>query len=281
MSVPAPRQSWEEDIVLVTGYGRTGTTLMQGLLCSSEDVMGVTPEAKLLEGLIIAYMRGLSGWKPYTSDLFSQKADYQGFMRGLLGLYLGRLRGRTATGRRLLQRVPGRVAAAIAEIAIVLPNAQFVVMVRDPRAAIASKAEFNRRYGKRLDPATAITDFVAIYRRIAQLLPSLKDRMTLVRYERLVTDPAPVMAELAAFLSIRLPADPDGLAWENKRAKTLAEASPLDGQPISTASLTKYRTTLNPKVLALLEDQRHEIERRIGLPVFHDAQDQAGARNPT
>ena len=266
----APRQPWEEDVIFVTGYGRTGTTLMQGLLCASEDVMGVTTEAKILRSFIETYAVGLAGWKAYTSDYFADEAAYRSFMRQVLGFYLQHVRTRFATDKRLLQKVPQRAAAHVSEVASLLPNAQFIVMVRDPRAALASQAEFNQHYGRRLNLAREIGGFVELYSSLVARLPSMSGRLMLVRYEHLVTSAVATMTQVAEFLSIRMPANLESLEWESKRTKALAEASPLDGRAVSAASLTKYRQTLPSRVLDRLEHERQAIERRIGMSVFYD-----------
>ncbi len=272
MSVPAPREPWEEDLVLVGGYGRTGTTLMQGLLCASEDVIGMTAEAKLLFGLIDTYARGVIVWKGQTSDYFPDRDAYRHFMRGVVGSYLHYLRVRSGADRRLLQKVP-IVARFVPEAADLLPNARFVIMVRDPRAALASRLEVDRRHGDRPNPEGEIERFVRIYAKLVRQLVSLGDKLIFVRYEHLVTDPDAAIERVSQFLGIRAPPNVRSLAWESKRTRTAAGSSPLDGQPVSTASLTKYRQSLDPAVLARLEGQRHEIERRIGMPVFYDGDD--------
>ncbi len=272
MSVPAPREPWQEDIIFVTGYGRSGTTLMQGLLCASEDVMGMTAEAKLLRELIAAYARGCVSWRNHTWDYFADQDAYLGFMRSVIGSYIRHLRAHFDTGKRLLQKDPGLVLY-IAETIRLLPNARFVVAVRDPRAALASRFEVDRRYRLTPNADREIARYVDTYAKLAQLPPAVRDRMTFVRYEHLVTDPTPTMARVSEFLSIRMPSDLRAVAWENKRRRTLGQASPLDGRPVSASSLAKYRQTLDPAVLARLEGQRHEIERRIGMPVFYDGDD--------
>lgn len=264
------RRPWEEDVILVSGYARTGTTLMQGLLCASDDLMGVSAEAKLFRSLLKAHVVGLVGWEAFTSDYFADRSAYRTFMRQILGFYLAHVRERFATQKRLVQKVPQDALPHIFELADLLPNSKFVMMVRDPRAALASTVEFQGRYGKRLDFGEELDRFVRLYAPLVRRRHELRGRLVFVRYEQLVTDVTPTMARVGDFLSVRVPTDLESLEWENKRVKTLAEASPLDGRRVSTASLTNYRQALTPQALEMLERRREEIEQAIGMPVFYD-----------
>lgn len=270
------RQPWEEDVIIVSGYARTGTTLMQGLLCASDDLMGATAEAKLFRSLVKAHGVGLNGWSAFTSDYFADRGAYQTFMRQIVGLYLAQVRERFATRGRLLQKLPADALLRIFEVAQLLPNSTFVVMVRDPRAALASTSTFWRRYGRSVDFRQELDRFVRLYAPLVRRRRELQGRLAFVRYERLVTDATAVLVEVADFLSVRMPANVESLEWENKRARTLSEASPLDGRPVSTASLTTYRDTLAPQVLELIERRRQEVEQAIGMPVFYDEGDPRG-----
>ena len=264
-----PTRAWEEDVIFVTGYARTGTTLMQGLICTSEDVMRTTAESKFLRGLLDNYVRGLIVWDSHTCDYFTDRDAYRGFTRQILDLYLRHLRTHFATDKRLLQKAVD-FAPRIPAVAELLPNAKFVVMVRDPRAVIASQAVRLGKTGQQIDPRREVEEFVSLYALLMRSRSELAGRLAIVRYEHLVTQVDATMGQVGSFLSIRLPANLGSLEWESKRVKAAATASPLDGRPVSAASLTRYRQALAPRVLDLLEHERHASERRIGMSVFYD-----------
>ena len=242
---------------------------MQGLISMSEDVMPPAQESPFFRGLIDAYALGETNWALYTADHFPDRAAYRHLNRQLLALYLTHLRTRFATDKRLVQKAPN-IGPRIAAIAELLPNAKFVVMVRDLRAVVASQANRLDRANRPLNLPKWVNDFVKLYRNLIAAQSALAGRLIFVRYEHLVTNADATMAEVASFLSIRLPSDIGRRPWQHKRSKEEASASGLDGRPVSTASLTRYETALTPDALRVLEDKRAAIEAKIGMPVFYD-----------
>lgn len=268
-------QPWEEEVIFVTGVARSGTTLMQGLLAASEDVMEPAAECAFLRDLATAYAGGLRDWRSFTHDLFVDANAYRDLNRRIVGLYLEQLRERFATAKRLLQKAPS-IAPQVSALANLLPNAAFVVMLRDPRDTIASQFVRWQRVGKKINLARQLQRYTQLNALLRRQHAKLPGRMALVRYEGLVQDPVGTMDRIAEFLGVRPPADPAGLAWRHKRQRDDPSASRLDGRPVSAETVASFRRTLPPAMLATIEAHRTKIEEKIGLPVFHDADSPTG-----
>lgn len=269
-AIPARRRAWEEDVVFITGFARTGTTLMHGLLCMSEDLMPVTTECTYLSHLIEAYVQARLYWLGYTYDQFADQDQFRRFHRRVVGAYFAQLRTHFATDRRLVQKAPQQLGRSLPAVADLLPNARFIVMLRDPRAVLASDMERWRRVGLEKSVVEQAREYGKYYRLIAGQLPALAGRLALVRYESLVTEPDAVMREVGAFLDVRLPPDLATRPWEHKRQQVQVSASPLDGKPVSTESLVKFRQMLPPKILKLYDRNRGNFEDGIGIQVYYE-----------
>jgi hypothetical protein len=255
-------------VIIVTGYARTGTTLMQGLLCASADVMPVSAETITLRDVVLTYARSKEQWLDYSRHYFADGKAMLDFHRSMAGMWLAYVRKQFAGEKRLLQKLPQMAANYLHDAARLLPNARFVVMLRDPRDAIISQSERRRSSRQRFDAAKEINDFVRLYEKVMHG-EGLAGRVALVAYETLVQDPIATIEALARFLGVAPPPDIASLEWQYIRVPETSTWSPLDGRPVSTERLTRHKSAPVPDIIALVEEARPDIERRIG-PVFVD-----------
>src|SRR5262249_54816702 len=149
------------------------------------------------------YVQASIYWPGYTYDQFKSRAQFRHFHRRVGGAYLQQLRSHFSTDKRLVQKGPQLLSRPPPPAAQLLPNARFIVMLRDPRAVLASDKERMDRLGRKQEVVEQAREFGAFYRRTMAVLPKLRGRLAIVRYESLVTDPAAVMAQVAELLAIR------------------------------------------------------------------------------
>lgn len=159
--------------------------------------------------------------------------------------------------RRWLEKSPEHVYF-LPSILGVNPTARVVELVRDPRAALASRK--HRRQDEWLDAKEAqeqlTPDRTTNYDTIIdsymwkESIDSARDarrqfpgRVLTVRYEDMVGDPEPTIRQICAFLD--LPFDPEFLkvGWINATSKTAANAA--DG--ISRAAVDRWKQSLTPE----------------------------------
>lgn len=261
--------AWSEDVIVLSGHARTGTTLMQGLLCASPDVMPVSAEAVILRDIVLGHARSQSLWLDYSRHYFASRAALTAYYRESAANWLSHVRRRFATDRRLLQKVPQSVVSHLPALAELLPKARFVVMLRDLRDVVVSQTERHQIAKLDFDPTREIEAFVQTY---AGLVPakSLTGRLAFVPYERLVGEPEGTIRIVSRFLGIAPPANVGSLEWVHLRDPGVSTSSPLDGRPVTAERVARYKSAAASPALARIERQRLEIEQKIGLRVFGD-----------
>jgi hypothetical protein len=135
------------------------------------------------------------------------------------------------------------------------PDAQFVNVVRDPRAVVASIRRVGRqhRWGGR-GLAGGADKWERSLRAADRWRRRLRaDQFHELRYEDLVADPAPVLERLVAFLEL----DPAGLDAMLRHHETTEVASAklhrLVSQPVTTETVRTWERELRPRQVAFVE----------------------------
>jgi Sulfotransferase family len=147
------------------------------------------------------------------------------------------------------------------------PDAQYVNVVRDPRAVVASIRRVGDAHGwnpERIARGTELwerSDRVA--RRWEKRLPS--DQFLEVQYERLVTEPRATLGQICAFLDL----DPDGidemLGFHERTADVYSEKMhPLIVKPVTTEAVHSWQHELSAGEVAFIEEALAEPMRRYG-----------------
>jgi len=143
------------------------------------------------------------------------------------------------------------------------PDMRFIIPVRDPRAIAASQnSQTGHEKGKRplLFYVRHWRKSVAFALLWSEILSEFKDRVTIVRYEDLVQDPARTIPRVAAFLSLDFrPAmmdargfseDAGRVAWTPNSSYGDKDARP---RKIYTTSLNQWQNILSPEEIAFIE----------------------------
>jgi sulfotransferase family protein len=146
------------------------------------------------------------------------------------------------------------------------PSAQFVNVVRDPRAAAASAVRLGWYADERGSAvASAVASWEAAVRRVDRFARRLRpDQLFDVRYEDMVRDPAATLQRVCDFCGLRggdaIPAMIAGPrrgvfneGWHDRLA-----------EPISTAPIDSFKEDLEPHQVALVEHATGPYLQRLG-----------------
>jgi hypothetical protein len=265
--VPAP---------FVVGVGRSGTTLLR-LMLDAHPQLAIGPETQFLPDVIhlddpVGGIVGSRTWGDFglDRDEFEQHAAGQnvaGVLRAFYALY-AEAQGKPRWG----EKTPGYVRN-MDSIAIVLPEARFVHLIRDGRDVALSRRARGMGDGK---PMAATAELwrkrIKSARRQAK---ALDGRYMELRYEDLVADPEPSLRRICEL--IELDFDPAMLRHDKGASERLAELGDLDAeggrrardaderagaharakQAASTSRTGAWRTEMH-------EEDRHEFERVAG-----------------
>lgn len=212
----APPPANRPRYLFVGGGARTGTTLAQMLLCQAESTNAMVPEAHSLRCFLSAYHLASGSAAHQIPQYFDDPEDFRAFHAGQLQQYLDRTRARFGGVETLVLKDP-EMTRFFPDLVSLLPEAHFVVMVRDPRDVVASllavgRKLLDRQQGGILAEAARTRNiralcqhFLAFY---TPVLACQDERFwaqaLFVRYEDLVQDTEAILGNLSEFTGLNL-----------------------------------------------------------------------------
>jgi len=256
--------------IFIGGYERTGTTLMQGIVCSDEHTFPVTQESKYLYVLVESYLRGIRLWQDEESimqDYFDTLGGYFTFHQQLINAYFAHIKKRWGQDKVIVQKHP-LMTEVFSELAQFDKDSRFIVMVRDPRDAIASQIKWQGAKEAERDINHYIQHFAIRYVRLQQDKALFGNRLLFVQYEKLLTETDVTMAALREFTGLELPIDPTQEGWQSKRSKEISTHSPLDNKSLSPTSIGKHAEILTEKEINTILEVKDQLNQAVGLNIF-------------
>ena len=207
--------------IFIVGYPRSGTTLLQALLCTQDNIRSF-PETHfftLVAKLIRIDEQGCieSGCLPQVLKTVEEQMDlkiagaagsqiaaaaerHQLTLKSLFELIVWQYL-RADPEARWLEKTPDHVRH-LDKVMMLYPEARFINIIRHPTYAVQSnKRTPLSRTRSMVWLAEAWNDSIAAYERFRAAHP---DKVYSVRYEDLVRDPVRVMAGICAFLEMEL-----------------------------------------------------------------------------
>jgi hypothetical protein len=176
-------------VVFLIGVPRSGTTWLQLMLSSSEQIVSVN-ETHLFNG----YMRSLfTEWtsrqrdtRPIGLHEFIEREEYLGMVRNFACSVMMKILARKPAATIILEKTPKHLKCWN-DILSVFPDAYFLHLVRDPRSVVSSLLSANRKWG--LAWAHDSVEWCERWSedvRYAKELEQATERYTQVRYEDLL-----------------------------------------------------------------------------------------------
>lgn len=289
-----------EHPIFIVGAGRSGTTLLRSLL-SAHSRIAIAPETHFMKRADEAGGLGKRGvlhdfdafWNKYTSSLHfkdlgvgvdrcraligqQENQTCRGIFGALLAAY-----GERVGKPRVGEKTPGHVYF-VGHLLEWFPDAQVLVLQRDPRAMVASQMHtpwvrdvltpFSLRrgifVGKRISEVARLsTDWARIYE---QTVPAWQadPRVLTLSYETLVHDAEGEMQKVCEFIgetyeptmltsrtaeTVPVPAGTTTQEdrWRDWRREHHAQTL----RPVSADSLSKWKAELTPVEVAFIEGQ--------------------------
>lgn len=261
-----------EGVFFIVGTGRSGTTLLQAML-TSHSRLDIPPETKFFQrhdpveprfggdpvpmDRFDAWLEDYFGSQDWT-DLGMERDQVEPLMRdsdrSAAELFLAILRAWQArSGKPRVGEKSPLHCKCVARIRDVFPDAKFIHIYRDPRDVVASMRRMEWTAGSPRDQARNWRKILDEHLRLSGELPATA--YTGVRFETLVAQPEAELRRLCAFLGESF--EPAMLNFHERGQSGFhaREASWKSGtqQPLSDASIGRYRQQLSPRQVALIE----------------------------
>jgi hypothetical protein len=263
-------------LVLVGGSERAGTTLLQSVLCSTPASNPPVAEDSTLRHLALGYEDSLRWFDRHSRFVFEDRDEAAAFFRDAMRRYLALARRRWPGTQHLVLKQP-LLTPHVPALAELLPRARFVIVVRDPRAVIASLIRVAERQGRPQPGPRAMRGHVARFRSfyarpMAAFAGRHRDRVAWVRYEDLVTRPRETARRLGAFTGIDLSgyqSDAPWRGWDDgtvdlDERRTAPFFSPLWGGAVTDERVDAWREVLTEQEAGELCKALGPFMRRFG-----------------
>lgn len=236
--------------LFITGARRSGTYWLQRIITAHENVGAVPSESHLFSHGISPLLDRLSGADPSDQTVGRVHADREAVLdsvRDLCDVVLAPYRA-GAEGW-VSERTPLHVYH-LGLIASVYPDGRFIQIVRDGRDVARSLVE--QEWGPTTHEAAALEWRDAIRAAGDSTLPAGSYRE--VRYEDLLTDPEPLIADLFDWLGLKTDAA--------NLAGAVGEAGQIANTGRTAAAAERWRTELTAEEISTIESVcSAELER--------------------
>lgn len=264
----------------IGGCMRTGTTLLNSILCSDSKTNPVIGEVQYLTHMMRHHHWGQRNFRLYLKDTFESQEAFKSFTGDWLKDYLRLTAERWQPCQHLVLKNP-ELVQYFPDLAELAAGSKFFLTVRDPRDTVVSMravAKKQRDKGisstltKMNDDARRLAHYYRNYyvRFLRGDFNVLGPNLFLVRYEDLVTQTVQVVEQIRDFTGLELAdydpnaewrrsaedyeqsrSDPDRSAWTTE----------LHGKGVSDSQIGKYREMLSAEDIAIIKEECQAVMR--------------------
>ena len=265
----------------VGGAQRSGTTLLQGILCSDETTNPLIYEAYLFRFVVDAYVNGKPHFERRGPDYFPDFEAYRSFHARTALDFLEQTRNRYAPAAHLVLKET-YLTMRFPDLHELIPDAKFLLIVRDPRDVAASLIQVGERMksqGRENEFSTRDMDAIARHYKsfyepaMRTPTPAFRKNLQVVKYEDLVTDTPTEIERLRGFTGLEFK-DLDnedfwaGSKWDFKKMEEWGLHRPwsseLWGKGMSSDRVGRYREIMTDDEIAAIERQCADVFHLFG-----------------
>jgi len=253
----------------VGGCMRSGTTMLQAVLCSTEDTNPLIHEAKYVTLLANLHRYEQEMLESHLSHYFDDPGELKNFHAEQMQRFLQHTLKHFHPAAHLVLKNP-EMTAMFPEICELVKDAKFIVSVRDPRDTIASMLAVTRRQTE-LGQVSNLTQMAGDLKKYAAhfnwyyapLFSSgnsdLREKLLIVKYEDLVADTEATVNAMAEFTGLPLQDFDAAQPWrtlvEFSEEKLTAGTfySKLLGKPLSKDSIGNHARAFTKEDIQIIE----------------------------
>lgn len=260
-------------VFFIGGVNRSGTTLLQSILCSDKTTNPLIHEASYLRSIVEAYVFGQQKFEEHNKYYFSSIEDMRDFTAGWAKSFLDKTRSRYPEAEHLVLKHPPltpRFPALFDLLSSIGEDPRFFIIIRDPRDVAASLVRVGERLRAKGEPEGNTLPrnmnmlgnyYMQCYMpALSPQQPEYKNRLTLIKYEDLVNAPQTIIENIRKASGLKLEEFNAAEDWKDndidyndlKQSKN-AWLSTLWGKKLSNARVGSYKEILKPDEITLLE----------------------------
>lgn len=253
-------------MIFIGGMPRSGTTLMQGIICNDNQTIQSTKECTYLRFLVEAYQKGKYMWDRHTHQYFSDKSEYASFNKQIINKYFSQLSKMIdISNKEIVQKHPG-IVNIIPDLIELYPDSRFIIMKRDIRDAISSYMKIKRNEGYNLK--YFVDMYIGEFRTFNEWYKNINvNNVLFVQYEELLTNANKMMAILREFTGLSLDFDPMTEGWDYCRG-TEEYTTELDGNPIDSDNIGNHKDLLAQEEIETIEKYKDNVQQFFPFNIF-------------
>ena len=257
----------------VGGINRSGTTLLQSILCSDSKTNPLIHEASYFRSIVEAYTTGIIKFNEHGKYYFDSIEEMRAFTAGWAKNFLEHTRKKYPASSHLVLKHPPltpKFPAIFELLDTAGVDVRFFIIIRDPRDVAASLVQVGERLRKQGDPEgkTLPRDmnilanyYIQTYRpALTGSSSAYQQRVTIIKYEDLVSDPLKVIEGIRKASGLALDEinvhsswSHDTLDYNELRTTQNAWLSDLWGKGISKEKVGYYKQILSSTEIMQLE----------------------------
>lgn len=250
-------------MIFIGGAMRSGTTLMQSILCNDTATFPMTAECYYLQFLMELYNNiKFDYWDGSVGPEFNRFSDFQNIYKQSIDNYINYLY--TMYNNRILVLKGFRLSISFSDLNELYPDSKFILMVRDPRDTISSLLLQTEEH----DIESALSVYIDHYYDTLTGLDNFNN-ILLVRYEELLTDTNKIMQQLRDFTALSLDFDPAKKYWIGRKSD-LGMKGELDGKPVSKSNVGKHKTNLSEENIQYIQGYKDKMNEMLQMNMFYE-----------
>ncbi|NES07354.1 MAG: sulfotransferase [Okeania sp. SIO2F4] len=264
----------------IGGCPRSGTTLLQNIICSDTKVNPLIGEVGYLYHLVNAYSTGKIDFQSQSKYYFSDIAELRNFSAELINKFLEHIRKRYSDATHIILKYP-LIAELFPDIYELVEDVKFILIIRDPRDTIASLINVGNkmaiqgedRHLTSMFTERKLSEFIEFYRRAYApswncKLVNFQSKVAYIKYEHLVLNPTVAIQQLQDFTGLNLSSSIKDDKWQRSQINytQLSDAekpwySELYSKAISSVSVGRYRQVLRQEEINFIQREGADIFR--------------------
>lgn len=272
--------------LIIGGCPRSGTTLLQNILCSASSTNPAIGEVGYLYHLVEAYYSTKVDFESQGRYFFNSLEELRQFSATQINVFLNHVRAQYPNASHWVLKYP-LLSRYFPDLFELVADLKFLITIRDPRDTIASliqvgdrmKQQNQIRHRTALFTQRNMADYLNFYisayaRMWNHSNPELKQKTRYLKYEYLVNNPQKAIRDLAQFTGLALELTDLQQGWQQNlvphgQLQDAAQSfeSTLYNQKIARDRIHHYPQVLTSEEIQWLEQHGQDVFTQFCYPL--------------